>query len=861
MRADRTSAATTLISLSKRWRWVFGFGCALVLSACNDLLGIEESVLVATSCDAPECTVPAVCDGSACDTASEPDAALTIEGRRGSGTAPLDGGPDSRHPTGSREGDAGGAPAPSSERDTGLPDAATNGNSTCSREGELGCRDRVVVACSEGHFVDRLACPYRCVEGECLGECSPGETRCLADSYEVCGDDAVFAQRARCAGDCTKAGCVPCDEHVQRCVGREIQRCDAEGTYERREQCEFDCATDCGGFPVGRFEVVDSCSHLAPEMVAIDAGVCTPKPVRTTARYSGTLRVTADHVVTGTLTRPSHEFAEVSGACLQELMLMPEHCELLGQTRTDATDTASPDVKLSCVPSGAGCACTQSAVFPVDDLHYGGLSLSINIGNYCEGEDGRLRLQAGAPGAQNVIELARVRTDHRLESTPPQLTAQLGFAVAMDGDTLAAAAPFESDDAGAVHIFVREGEEWNQAARLSGSRSAPGDTFGYSLALEGGTLVVGAPGHDARDPSGAAVVNSGAVYVFERAQSTWTEQAYLHAAPVGAGDAFGRAVDISGDRLAVGAPYEDSNSRVINGDRKNDDLPKSGAVYVFARDAARRWAEEAFVKAASSDVDGWFGDAVALAGDMLLVGASGERAPDQRDKETPLDVGARRGAVYAYHRSEGQWTAFEHLLPSHGGTPSFGTSVAFDGRTAVVGAPGDARSVSGTHALGADAMAHVETPESLPRSGAAYVFVRTSSGFSPEAYLKANAPLAGDRFGRRVAALGSVAAVSSARIDALLAPRHGAPPPALDEVDAGAVYQFYRGREGWSQVRFLVAPEMSRLDDFGSDLALSGVTLVIGAHLEEVDGGADGGADADAGVDEVLNAGAVYLYE
>ena len=54
---------------------------------------------------------------------------------------------------------------------------------------------------------------------------------------------------------------------------------------------------------------------------------------------------------------------------------------------------------------------------------------------------------------------------------------------------------------------------------------------------------------------------------------------------------------------------------------------------------------------------------------------------------------------------------------------------------------------------------------------------------------------------------------------------------------------------------------MSRLDDFGSDLALSGVTLVIGAHLEEVDGGADGGADADAGVDEVLNAGAVYLYE
>ncbi|MEZ5301989.1 MAG: FG-GAP repeat protein [Verrucomicrobiales bacterium] len=128
-------------------------------------------------------------------------------------------------------------------------------------------------------------------------------------------------------------------------------------------------------------------------------------------------------------------------------------------------------------------------------------------------------------------------------------------------------------------------------AGVSESRQCGGgDRFGGAVAISGDTVVVGALGED----SGASGVNSvpdesassaGAAYVFVRNGGTWSQQAYLKPGNPGASDLFGTSVAVSGDTVAVGARREDGGSSGVNG-TPNDDVPDTGAVYVFVRNGA-----------------------------------------------------------------------------------------------------------------------------------------------------------------------------------------------------------------------------------------------------------------------------------
>jgi hypothetical protein len=279
--------------------------------------------------------------------------------------------------------------------------------------------------------------------------------------------------------------------------------------------------------------------------------------------------------------------------------------------------------------------------------------------------------------------------------------AWFGYSVALDGDTLAVGAFYSGG--GSAYVFRRSGTSWQQEAFFQGANTDAGDQFGRSVALEGDTLAVGAQ----REDSGATGINgdegddsatdSGAVYVFRRSGTSWQQEAYVKASNTGEGDHFGKAVTLAGDTLAVGAIYEDSMSKGVNGGQ--NDQPglgiDSGATYVYRR-SGTTWAQEAYIKASNTESDDYFGDSVALWGDTLAVGARFEASGatgingNQDDESSPGS-----GAVYVYQRSGATWVqgAYVKSTSSQGGI--FGVSVALSADTLAVGASGQGADLRG----------------------------------------------------------------------------------------------------------------------------------------------------------------------
>jgi hypothetical protein len=144
-----------------------------------------------------------------------------------------------------------------------------------------------------------------------------------------------------------------------------------------------------------------------------------------------------------------------------------------------------------------------------------------------------------------------------------------------------------SADSGAAYVFARLGSSWTQQAYLKASNTGAVDIFGISVSVSENTLVVGARREDSSatglngDQANDGATDSGAAYVFVRTGSIWTQQAYLKSSNSGAGDYFGFFVAVSGDTIAVGAPYEASNATEVNGNQSDNSMGFSGAAYVF----------------------------------------------------------------------------------------------------------------------------------------------------------------------------------------------------------------------------------------------------------------------------------------
>ena len=300
-------------------------------------------------------------------------------------------------------------------------------------------------------------------------------------------------------------------------------------------------------------------------------------------------------------------------------------------------------------------------------------------------------------------------------------------------------------------------------AYLKASNTDAGDDFGWSVALSGDTLAVGAPYEDSNatgfsptTPTTAdnSANNSGAVYVFTRSGSTWSQQAYLKASNTDARDQFGHSVALSGNTLAVGARYEESSATGVGGTETDNSAAVSGAVYVFTR-IGSTWSQQAYLKASNTGVSDYFGSSVALSGNTLAVGATGESSNATGVGGTETDNSAfQSGAVYVFTRSGSTWSQQAYLKASNtDARDQFGHSVALSGNTLAVGARYEKSSATDVDGNQYD--------NSAPFSGAVYLFFGAGSTWLQQAYLKASNTDERDQFGSSVALSGNTLAVGA----------------------------------------------------------------------------------------------------
>lgn len=247
-----------------------------------------------------------------------------------------------------------------------------------------------------------------------------------------------------------------------------------------------------------------------------------------------------------------------------------------------------------------------------------------------------------------VYVYRRVGTSWTLEqSLGPKLATGagdgLGYAVAIQGDTIVASAISGHPTiaaAGAIRIFTRTGTTWTVDGDFAPADGRANDFAGASVAIDGTTIVVGA------QMPASVVTGTGAAYVLERGADGWSQVQRLVASNGDNGDEFGKTVTIAGDLIAIGAFRESgAGIGVVDPDPANG-RPQSGAVYLYRRSNGT-WTQARYIKSLAPDGDDTFGWEVRLARDFLVVSAPGE---DSRSAGNPSDnSGNINGAFYIHH--------------------------------------------------------------------------------------------------------------------------------------------------------------------------------------------------------------------
>lgn len=480
----------------------------------------------------------------------------------------------------------------------------------------------------------------------------------------------------------------------------------------------------------------------------------------------------------------------------------------------------------------------------------------------------QINVQVSSGGASRTYTLNVIRGFHYLKSSNSE--ANDGFAfVSLYGDTLAVGAPYEASDSkgingnqdsniapnsGAVYIFTRVGATWSQQAYLKSSNTDPADGFGVAVSLFGDTLAVAAPFEASADTGingdqdNNDMFGSGAVYIFTRVGTTWSQQAYIKASNANANDAFGASVSLYEDTLAVGAFGESSEATGVNGDQGNNDAEMSGAVYVFNRDGAT-WNQRAYLKASNTDAGDSFGCDVSLYGDTLAVGAYGESSnatgvngeQDNNDSE-------QSGAVYVFTLDGTTWSQQAYLKASNTDAGDGFGSVAIFRDTLAIGAPSES-----SNATGVDGEQDNNDSEV---SGAVYVFNREGTTWDQQAYLKARKADPQSGFGASISLYENSLAVGVPGQSGEVTNVDGNQ-GSINVQGSGAVYVFNRDGTTWNQRSYLTAGNSDENDNFGGRVSLYGNNIAVGAIGES---SSAVGVDGNQSNNDAKMSGAVYIF-
>ncbi len=234
---------------------------------------------------------------------------------------------------------------------------------------------------------------------------------------------------------------------------------------------------------------------------------------------------------------------------------------------------------------------------------------------------------------------------------------QFGLTLALSGNTLIVGAPNNVGTggslSGAIYVFNRNGDTWTQGQKLTASDAKAFDNFGFSLATDGSTILIGAPFHD------EAAGNSGAAYVFEQRSGSWSQQTRLTASDGAPDDEYGSAVSVSGSALVVGARADD-----VNG------MQDAGSAYVYEK-SSEGWKE--VVHLFGEAAEDRFGVAASISGDQLVIGAL-------------LHDGGTGAAYLFVQQADGTWVRAGDPIPGDAKGGRFGQAVSTNGGEALVGA-------------------------------------------------------------------------------------------------------------------------------------------------------------------------------
>ena len=377
----------------------------------------------------------------------------------------------------------------------------------------------------------------------------------------------------------------------------------------------------------------------------------------------------------------------------------------------------------------------------------------------------------------------------KLSPSDPATNDNFGYSVALSGNTAIIGswkddrAAMASDDAGSAYLFRNSGTgTWTQLDKITASDADRFDQFGSSVAIDGQTAVIGA----------MLKGDVGGAYIFrDNGAGDWQQVDILAGSDTTMGAEFGFSVAIAGNTAIVGAWQNDLGR---------------GAAYVFRDNGGGDWAQVAKLTANDAMPGDRFGASVAISGNTALVGANFDSEPS---------IGPLIGAVYVFEESGGTWSQADKLVASDAHLANrFGSSIAINGNTAVVGATGDATGG--------------------PDSGAAYIFQRDpAQGWQETQKLLPSDPAGSDLFGAAVDITDGTVIVGAYQDDD-------------GGLSSGSAYFFKQNSLGsWHQVAKLGARDDAAGDAFGFSVAADGTVALVGAPLSNA---------------SATDAGAAYLF-
>ena len=351
-----------------------------------------------------------------------------------------------------------------------------------------------------------------------------------------------------------------------------------------------------------------------------------------------------------------------------------------------------------------------------------------------------------------------------------------GISVAISGDTVVVGARGANEGRGAAYVFVRDPTtvppSWNEQAKLTASDGAIADFFGESVAIDGDTVVVGAP----TNPFALGNI-IGAAYIFVRGGTTWTQQQQLLASDGAEFNEFGGSVAIGGGTVVVGASGADTSK---------------GAAYVFAQSGST-WTQQQKLTASDGAPGDNFGVSVAISGNTVVAGAIFADISGKQEQ----------GAAYVFVRNGTTWSEQQKLTASDGAAfDNFGSSVVVDGDRVVVGAP-------------------INTLENVFGQGAAYVFVT----IVPGAFVTVSAA----SYKSPVAPKEIVAGFGSSLANTTAVP--SSPPPPTSLAGTSVVVKDSAGVERAAPLYFISPSQINYQIPDGTELGVASVSVFNGTVL------------------------------